>query len=537
MKTREVQAEKQAHGSLWAIVLTIVCTFTVITGNGSLTMVSIALPLMAEDLNIPQARLQWIISAYSLSSGCFFLLFGRIADLYGRKRVFVVGQVWFAAFTLGGGFARNDIVLDVLRALAGMAPAATIPAALGILAHAFPPGRARSLAFACFSAGAPLGGVVGWVVAAPLVQFSSPTWRTPFYLMAGLGLLLGVAAFFVIDNDNQPALSSDGTEGGADRSIDWVGAALITTGLVLLTFALAQGEVAEQGWKTPYIIALLVVSPFFVAAFVVWEWWYEHRQNRAPLLRVGIFTRGRGTFSVVLAIAFFEFCAFYAWIYWTTLFYQQLQGKTPMLVMVRFLPMPVVGLSLNVLVGFFAAHIPLVYLVVGGTGATALACLLFAIIDEHATYWAYNFPAAVLSVFGADLVFAPGSIYVAKIALPHEQSVAGGLFQTVVQLGSAFGIAISTIVHDAGVRGEMRKQGISDHLEDVATAPHAAQLRGYRDGFWTSFAFVIFGMVLGALFLRRVGVVGDKSPKKVVVDDQSEESRGLDEKRDAPASS
>ncbi|KZV97648.1 MFS general substrate transporter, partial [Exidia glandulosa HHB12029] len=350
------------------------------------------------------------------------LLLGRVADLYGRKRVFLSGIAWLCVFSIGCGFAQDDITLDVLRGFSGIGPAAMVPAALGILAHSFPPGKQRSFAFAAFSAGAPLGGVVGWVIAAPLVQFTKPTWRTPFYLMAGLCVLVFLLGYLSIDRD--PPLAE--LQLGHDRTIDWVGACLITVGLVLLTFSLAQGEVAEHGWRTPYIIALLVISPFFIAAFMGWEWYYEHRMNRSPLLRIGLWTRGHGTFAVVQAIAFFEMSCFFAWIFWTTLFYQELNGKTPVLVMVRFLPMTVTGIILNVIIGLFIAHIPLVYLVTIGTGLTAVSALLFAIIDESAPYWAYNFPAAILSVFGADFIFASGAIFVAKVALPSEQSVAGG---------------------------------------------------------------------------------------------------------------
>ncbi|EJD53286.1 putative efflux transporter [Auricularia subglabra TFB-10046 SS5] len=498
--------------TLTTVLIILACTSSVIVGNGSTTMVSISMPVIAQDLSISQARLQWLVSAYSLSAGCFLLLFGRVADLYGRKRVFLAGNVWLLAFSIGCGFAPNDIALDVLRGVAGLANAATVPASLGILAHSFPPGRTRSLAMATFSAGAPLGGAVGWAASAPLVQFTKETWRSPFFLMAGLSALVFALAFFNIDND--PPLSELRKE---DGTIDWVGASLITVGLVLLSFALAQGEVAPQEWRTPYIIALLVVSPFIIAAFFVWEWYYERRMGRTPLLRISLWTRGHGTFAVVQAIAFFEFCAFIAWMFWATLFYQQLQQKTPILVMVRFLPMTVTGLLLNVIVGLFVAHIPMVYLVVLGAGATAIAALLFAVIDEHATYWAYNFPAAVLSVFGADFIFASGAIFVARVALPGEQSVAGGLFQTLVQLGSAFGIAISTIAHDAGVRRSL-PPGVE--IEgDLNTAPHDAQLRGYRDGFWTCFAFAAFAMVLGAVSLWRVGVVGDKGEKPLPVED------------------
>ncbi|EJD54859.1 putative efflux transporter [Auricularia subglabra TFB-10046 SS5] len=502
------------RSTLMTLLLVLACTASVVVGNGSMAMVSISMPIIARDLDIPQSRLQWLASAYSLSSGCLLLLFGRVADLYGRRRVWLVGTLWLAAFSLGCGFAPNDIALDVLRGIAGMSMAATVPASLGILAHSFPPGRTRSFAMATFAAGAPLGAVVGWVVSAPLVQYTERTWRSAFFLMTGLAILVFVLGLLSIDRD--PPLSQ---KGSGDRTIDWVGAALVTVGLILLSFSLAQGESAPQGWRTPYIIALLVISPFFIAAFLTWEWYYEHRLGRTPLLRIGLWTRGHGTFAVVQAIAFFEFCAFTAWTFWTTLFYQQLLHKEPVQVMVRFLPMIITGVTLNVIVGLFVAHIPMVYLVVLGTGATAVACLLFAVINEHASYWAFNFPAAILSVFGADFVFASGAIFVARVALPGEQSVAGGLFQTLIQLGSAFGLAISTIAHDAGVRRALhgREDAIIDG--DLNTAPHDAQLQGYRDGFWACFAFAAFAMVLGALFLWRVGIVGDKNPTPTLTEE------------------
>lgn len=122
---------------------------------------SISLPTIGKELNTDPSLLKWVSSAYPLSSGCLLLVCGRLADLYGRKKAYLVGTVMVAAFTVGCGFSNNVLTLIILRGMQGIGAAATIPASLGILAHAFPPSRARTLAFATFSAGAPVGAVFG----------------------------------------------------------------------------------------------------------------------------------------------------------------------------------------------------------------------------------------------------------------------------------------------------------------------------------------------------------------------------------------
>ena len=163
---------------------------------------------------------------------------------------------------------------------------------------------------------------------------------------------------------------------------------------------------------------------------------------------------------------------------------------------------------------------------------TSIACLLFAVIDTHATYWAFGFPAAVTSVVGADFVFATGTLYVAKIARPDEQSLAGALFQTLTQLGTAMGLTISTIVHNSVVDKDMRAlpPGMM-HDPTGLDAADAVQLRGIRAAQWCAFAFPVLGEysvgcargasltdyflystagLLGFVFLRGVGVVGHR---------------------------
>lgn len=137
----------------------------------------------------------------------------------------------------------DEITIDILRGLQGTGSAATIPASLGILAEAFPPSRARSYAFATFSAGAPVGAALGMVIGGVLTQVTKPQWRSSFFFTAGIGLLSFIGAIISIDKDTHHKIESD-------RRVDWLGAFLVTAGLVLVIFVLSDGEAASNGWKT-----------------------------------------------------------------------------------------------------------------------------------------------------------------------------------------------------------------------------------------------------------------------------------------------
>ncbi|KAJ7189465.1 major facilitator superfamily domain-containing protein [Mycena pura] len=150
------------------------CTAAMIVNSSNNTSVAIALPSIGATLHARAAALQWFSSAYPLSSGCLLLLCGHLADAHGRKRAFVLGSAVLVAFSVGCGFVKDDVTLAVLRGLQGVGGAATIPAALGILAHTFPPSapRARAAAFASFSAGAPVGGALGMILGGLVTQLS-----------------------------------------------------------------------------------------------------------------------------------------------------------------------------------------------------------------------------------------------------------------------------------------------------------------------------------------------------------------------------
>ncbi|OSC97840.1 efflux transporter [Trametes coccinea BRFM310] len=519
------RATVAAHRSFAKDVI-LICTVTLamILNIGNSAAVVIALPTMGKDLNIVQEKLQWIISAYSLSS----------VNLYSRKYTFIIGCAFMGAFGLGCGFAQDEITLFVLRGIQGIGAAACIPAALGILAATFPPSPMRSVAFATFAAGAPVGAAIGAAIGGVLTQLTKQTWRSTFWFLAAMSAACCLGALVSIDND----FTSD----IVDRRVDWIGAFLVTAGLTFIIFVLSDGSVAPNGWKTGYIIALIILGVFLLALFVFWEHYLEQLRNRdvapptkwwnpAPIMSVTVWTRANGKLAVVLGIAFVEWCSFQAFTFWIQLYFQDYSGLNPILTMVRILPMCVAGVVCNMIVALVVGRIPAVYLIVIGTLLTGVGNLLFAVINPSATYWAFGFPAAIVSVAGTDFVYATGTLFVAKVCLRHEQSVGGALFQTLTQVGTAFGIAISTIVYNATLSKSAKQHGVQVNKSGT-NAPRAAQLVAYRDAFWTGAAFGFVGelacawapfcarasrvgAIFALIFLRNVGIVGERKKKDV----------------------
>ena len=225
-------------------------------------------------------------------------------------------------FSLGCGFTQDEIAIDVLRGLQGIGGAAVVPAALGILAHAFPPSKARAIAFSTFAAGAPMGGAIGNVIGGILTQLTAATWRSVFFLMAGLGAACFLGGLWVIDKD-LPSTEKD-------RRVDWLGALLVTAGLVLIVFVLSDGSIAPNGWGTSYIIAFLVIGVLLLVIFFFWQHYLEkiHDDPEAavkaadkwwtppPLMKLSIWTRMKGRMAVMLWIAFLEWCSFFSWTLW-----------------------------------------------------------------------------------------------------------------------------------------------------------------------------------------------------------------------------
>lgn len=490
--------------------------------------VSILLPYTGKDLHIPKENLQWIINAYSISSACLLLLCGRLADLYGRKRVWLAGYFILAAFSVGAGFAQSAAMLDILRGIQGLGSAALIPASLGILAKAFPAGPSRPIAFSTFSAGAAIGGVFGNVLGGVLTQLTKPTWRSPMFLFAGVSSAFMILGFFIFAAD-EPSTEED-------KRVDWIGALMVTTGLVLIVFVLSDAPTAHRGWKNPHDIALFIVGVLLVLLFIAWQYYLERRLENPdlprtrwtapPLMKLSMWTRAHGRFAVMQAVACLCAAAFGCWLLWSQLYYQTYLDLSPIQTMPRMLPLCFGGFAASIVIALTIGRVSVMYLVATGTLMAGCADVLFAVIVPRASYWAFGFPAAFLAALGVDLTFTAGTLFVARIAHPNEQSVAGALVQAMTQIGLAIGISVSTIVFNGVLKAQSSRLGVALNAQGD-NAPMPAQLKAYNAAMWTGSAFGIFGMILCVVFLRGVGIVGetpvqhrpeDRNPEKSSVD-------------------
>lgn len=225
----------------------------------------------------------------------------------------------------------NEIGFDVFRGLQGLGAAAMVPTAIGILGTTFPPGKAKNYAFSCYGGGAPLGGVFGNIFGGVLGQYLE--WKWVFWIFGILTAIVTVAAIYVIPPapvKREPKLA---------KEVDWIGGAIVTIGLIILLFALSEGNVV--GWDTPWVGTLIGVSILLLAAFGLWQHYLETKTERRPLMKVSIFKNIRFTAANIIMLLFFT--SFNNFLIYATYWFQDYQGLSIIQTTLRFIPTGVTG--------------------------------------------------------------------------------------------------------------------------------------------------------------------------------------------------
>ncbi|WWC61211.1 uncharacterized protein I303_103791 [Kwoniella dejecticola CBS 10117] len=483
---------------------------TLMSASGAQAL-NIGLPAIQKDLGMRDVDLQWISSAYQLTNGCLLLISGRLADVYGRKLLLLIGMFWFALWSLLGGFMQDGVGLVISRAMTGLGAAMAMPSATGIIAHTYT-GRARQIAFACYGAGAAVGGALGLIIGGIFVSFVKHTWRSALWFLSGLGFAAAIAAYLVIPWDGSH------TE---DKSLDWPGAMLVTSGLVLIQYVISAGQSAPYGWKTSYIIVFIILGILLLVGFFLWEKRVIDKGNKPPLMRLQLWTRSNGRLSAVYFIGFAAWLSFCSILYYGTLFFQEVQMTGPIGAMLRFLPSEVGGLVCNVLVGLLIHRIPAQWIVCTGLLSVGLGNMCFALSDKTTNYWVLPFHGMWLSSAGADFVFAPGLIFVSLLSLPDEHSVAGALFQTLLRLGGSMGLAITSVIFES-IKTKSYNDGQGDSADE-------SYLKGLKAAFWLSAAVAWLGLLVGLVALNGLGILGNIKQNDGKADN---EKKGKDEHND-----
>jgi hypothetical protein len=309
---------------------------------------------------------------------------------------------------------------------------------------------------------------------------------------------ISAAAIFVIP-PSKPAVRE---EGSPRPSLDWLGAFLITAGLLALLFALTEGNVV--GWSTPWVPVLIVVSVILVALFVFWQRYLEKTGKLAPIMKVSNF--GNPQFSAAMAIMCLFFSSFNTFLVYATYFYQDYQGYSPLQTTLRFIPTGVTGFITAVIVSQLLSRVPTYIMLAFGNICVSISALLFAVpIPPDTTYWAWSFPAMVISVFGADTAW-PSLILFTSHSLPQsDQALGGALINSMGQVGRALGLAVATAIQTAVMA---RERGVPVEGAGAVQKWDPASLAGLRAAEWWNFALGICALAVVLVAFRGTGIVG-----------------------------
>jgi EmrB/QacA subfamily drug resistance transporter len=412
-----------------ALVLALVCLaqFMVVL---DVSIVNVALPSIRQELHFSQAGLQWVVNAYAIAFAGFLLLGGRAADLYGRRRVFLLGMGLFTAASLAGGLATNQATLIVARAVQGLGGAVLAPASLTILTTTFPEGPQRSRALGMWSAVAGAGGATGSLVGGVLTDLVS--WRWILFINVPIGVLGVVAALALLAETRGERLA---------RSLDALGAALVTGGLMALAYGIVG--TSEHAWTSTRTLSTLGLA----VALLAWFLYHEARVASHPLMPLGLF-RSRsvsGANLVMLCLG----GGFFAYWFFLSLYMQNVLGYSPLRSGLAFVPM-----ALAIVVGaqIGSRLVPRVgarpMLIVGPVIA-AVSVLWLSRITADGTYIGSLLGPSVLGPLGIGLAFTPIA-FAATSGVPRDQAgLASGLLNTTRQVGGAIGLAaLATIATD-----------------------------------------------------------------------------------------
>ncbi|MFF9480069.1 MFS transporter [Streptomyces sp. NPDC014733] len=418
----------------WLVTL-LVCAgqFLVIL---DVSVVNVALPAMRTGLGLSELGLQWIVNAYVITFAGFMLLGGRAADLFGRKRIFVLGLALFTVASLAGGAAQQPWQLIVARSLQGIGAAVLSPATLTILTTSFPTGPARTRAIATWTAVGAGGGAVGGLVGGVLTQYLS--WRWVLLINVPVGALVLAGAVLWLTESRQATA----------RRLDIPGALLATAGLGLVAYGIVQTETA--GWGAAAALLPLFAGLAVIAAFLAVE-----ARAKAPLMPLGMF-RMRAVSSANAAMLLSGAAMFSMW-YFLSLYMQNVLGYSPLRAGLSFIPH-----SLSIVIGSKLApqlmhRIGAKTLAICGAGLSACGMLWQGTMGVHGTYLGTLLGPGILMAFGAGLAATPVAAVATSGAAPGEQGLVSGLINTSRQMGGALGLSVlSTVAAAQALTGDGR---------------------------------------------------------------------------------
>jgi EmrB/QacA subfamily drug resistance transporter len=457
----------------WALAVVIAAQFMVIL---DVAIVNVALPAIKTDLDFSQANLQWVITAYAILFGGVLMLGGRLADVLGRRRLFVAGVIVFAVSSLLSGLAWSEGSLIAFRALQGLGGALLTPAALSILMTIFQEGRERNVALGIWGAASGSGGAAGVLLGGVLTSYLDWSWI--FFIN------LPVAAVVVAAT---PWLLQESRIDAKERHFDVAGAASVTGGIMLLVYAMTRAT--QDGWTSASTVALLGAAVALLVAFVVIE-----ARSKWPLLPLQIFrlrtlAAANATAVVIASVGFAEF-------FLLTLYLQDVLGYSAIQTGVAFVAITLTIIAMSNVAQGLVTRLGVRWVLTAGLAISGVAVGILTQLPADGHYFWNVFPALIVGGIGLALSFVPVTIAGLSGVDRSEAGVASGLINTSRQIGGAVGLAaVSTIAATSTTH-------YADSHAGVAAAGATALTHGYVTAFYVLTALAFAGAVIAGVFVE-----------------------------------
>jgi EmrB/QacA subfamily drug resistance transporter len=403
-----------------ALVLAVVCIaqFMVVL---DVSIVNVALPDMQRDLHMTQNGLGWVLNAYTLTFAGFLLLGGRAADLWGRRRLFLIGVTLFTVTSLLGGLAQTGSELIIARALQGLGGAVLSPATLTILTTTFTTPKARTRALGLWSAVAGAGGATGVLAGGVLTDLLS--WRWILFINIPIGLIVLVVARFAVTESRAE---------GARPSLDWAGAITVTGGLVALVYGIVSTD--SHSWGSATVLVCLIGGAALIGIFVLIESRHPHPLVPLRLFRSRMLT-GANLIMVMIGSAMF------ALFFFLSQFLQEVQGYSPLRAGFAFLPMPLAIIAGSQLSSRIVGRVGAQKLLVIGPLIAAFGVFLLSRLHADSSYLLHIGLPGAITTLGVGMSFVPVTLAATGGVARADAGLASGLINTTRQIGGSLGLA------------------------------------------------------------------------------------------------
>ncbi|PRY67204.1 EmrB/QacA subfamily drug resistance transporter [Glaciihabitans tibetensis] len=467
------------HSRRWFTLITVGLAQLMVVLDS--TVVNIALPSAQADLGFSNGDRQWIVTAYSLAFASLLLLGGRLSDLLGRKRTFIIGLIGFAVASALGGAAGTFGLLVGARALQGAFGALLAPTALAVLTTTFTIPKERARAFGVFGAIAGAGGAVGLLLGGFLTE--NFDWRWNLYINVFIAIIAIIGSVLFVDHVVRT---------GPRPKLDIPGTVLVSAALFGLVYGFSNAE--TDGWDSPLTWGMLAGAVVLLVAFVLWQ-----RRAAHPLLPLSIVldrNRGAAYISVLIAGAgMFGIFLFVTYYLQTSLFYSPMQTGVSFLPMIAMLILAA-QLSTNIFVPRFGPKVMVPF----GMTLGALGMALLTNLDTDSSYVANVLPPLMILGFAMGSIM-PASMQTATLGVDRQfAGVTSAMVNTSQQVGGSIGTALLNTLAATSAANY-----VAGHLPESAEVVADAAVASYATAYWWGASFFAVGAVIAALLFRRKG--------------------------------